>query len=61
MVVRLEKGLLTVVINGKTVQDKLDLAATKPAKKELSATGKIAIQDHGQPFWVRKIKVKRLE
>ena len=61
MVVRLEKGLLTVVINGKTVQDKLDLAAKKPANKKLAKTGKISIQDHGQPFWVRNIKVKRLE
>lgn len=60
MVVTLKKGKLTVVINGKTVQDKLDLAARKPANKKLAAKGKIAIQDHGQPFWVRNIKVKRL-
>ena len=61
MVVTLKKGLLTVVINGKTVQDKLDLAAKKPAGKKLEKTGKIAIQDHGLPFSVRNIKVKRLK
>ena len=60
MVVTLSKGKLTVVINGKTVQDKLDLAAKKPADKKLATQGKIAIQDHGQPFWVRNIKVKKL-
>lgn len=60
MVVTLSKGKLTVVINGKTVQDKLDVAAKKPANKKLAAKGKIAIQDHGQPFWVRNIKVKKL-
>ena len=26
--------------------------------KKLAEKGKIAIQDHGQPFWVRNIKVK---
>ena len=61
MVVTLRKGKLTVVINGKTVQDKLDLANKKPADKKLAARGKIAIQDHGQPFWVRNIKVKKLQ
>ena len=61
MIVKLKKGLLTVVINGKTVQDNLDLASNKPADKKLAKIGKIAIQDHGLPFWVRNLKVKRLE
>ncbi len=60
MVVTLKAGKLTVEINGKKVQDGLDLAAKKPAGKKLADKGKIAIQDHGQPFWVRNIKVKKL-
>lgn len=59
MVVTLKKGKLTVVLNGKKVQDGLDLAAKKPKGKKLAEKGKIAIQDHGQPFWVRNIKVKK--
>ena len=47
-----------MVLNGQKVQDNLDLAAKKPANKKLAEKGKIAIQDHGQPFWVRNIKVK---
>ena len=38
----------------------LDLMAKKPEGKKLAEKGKIAIQDHGQPFWVRNIKVKSL-
>lgn len=60
MVVTLKEGKLTVVLNGKTVQDGLDLAAKKPKGMKLAEKGKIAIQDHGQPFWVRNIKVKKL-
>lgn len=59
MVVTLKEGKLTVVLNGKKVQDGLDLAAKKPKGKKLAEKGKIAIQDHGQPFWVRNIKVKK--
>lgn len=60
MVVTLKDGKLTVEINGRKVQDQLDLAAAKPKDKKLAAKGKIAIQDHGQPFWVRNIKAKHL-
>lgn len=60
MIVTLKDGKLTVELNGKKVQDALDLAAKKPKDKKLAATGKIAIQDHGQPFWVRNIRVKKL-
>ncbi|NNC88121.1 MAG: DUF1080 domain-containing protein [Akkermansiaceae bacterium] len=60
MIVTLKDGKLTVELNGKKVQDGLDLAARKPKGKDLAAQGKIAIQDHGQPFWVRNIRVKRL-
>ena len=60
MVVTIKEGRLTVVLNGKTVQDKMDLAARKPKNKKLADSGKITIQDHGQKFWVRNLKVKRL-
>ena len=58
MVVTLKDNKLTVVLNGKKVQDGLDLVAKKRPNKKLAEKGKIAIQDHGQPFWVRNIKVK---
>lgn len=60
MVVTLKEGKLTVELNGQKVQDGLDLAAKKPKGKKLAKKGKIAIQDHGQPFWVRNLRVKRL-
>lgn len=60
MIVTLKAGKLTVLLNGQKVQDGLDLAAKKPEGKKLADKGKIAIQDHGQPFWVRNIKVKKL-
>lgn len=60
MIVTFKAGKLTVELNGKKVQDGLDLAAKKPKAKKLAEKGKIAIQDHGQPFWVRNIKVKAL-
>lgn len=60
MVVTLKGNLLTVELNGKTVQKDLDLSEAKPEDKALAATGKIAIQDHGQKFWVRNLKIKRL-
>ena len=60
MIVTLKDGKLTVELNGKKVQDGLDIAAKKPKDKKLAEKGKIAIQDHGQPFWVRNIKVKKL-
>ena len=58
MVVTLKDNKLTVVLNGKKVQDGLDLVGKKRPNKKLAEKGKIAIQDHGQPFWVRNIKVK---
>jgi len=59
MTVQLRGTQLKVVLNGKVVQD-FDLAEKKPENKELAEQGKIAIQDHGQPFWVRNIQVKSL-
>lgn len=60
MTVELVGTRLKVLLNGKLVQD-FDLREKKPADKELADEGKIAIQDHGQPFWVRNIQVKRLD
>ena len=59
MTVELRGAKLRVVLNGKLVQD-IDLAEKKPKDKELAPKGKIAIQDHGQPFHVRNIQVKAL-
>ena len=56
----IKEGKLTVTLNGKTVQDGLDLAAKKPKGKKLADSGKIAIQDHGQKFSVRNLMVKKL-
>lgn len=60
MTVQLEGSHLQVVLNDKLVQD-FDLMEKKPDDKQLAETGKIAIQDHGQPFWVRNIQVKKLD
>jgi len=49
---------LVVVLNGECIQD-FNLREKKPAKKTLPATGKIAIQDHGQPFAVRHLRIKK--
>ncbi len=59
MTVTMKGSHLTVVLNGKTVQD-LDLDKAKPADKALAASGRLCIQDHGQPFKVRNLRVKRL-
>jgi hypothetical protein len=60
MTVQLVGTHLQVLINGHLVQD-FDMSKKKPANKELAEQGKIAIQDHGQPFAVRNIQVKRLD
>lgn len=49
---------LVVVLNGECIQD-FNLREKKPAKKELPATGKLAIQDHGQLFAVRNVRIKK--
>lgn len=56
----MKEGKVTVVINGKKVQENMDLAAKKPKGKKLAGSGKIAIQDHGQKFSVRSLRVKKL-
>ena len=59
MTVRLEDGQLIVTLNGEVIQD-FDLAEEKPEGKELADEGLLSIQDHGQPFAVRNLRVKRL-
>jgi hypothetical protein len=59
MTVTMKGNQLTVVLNGETIQD-FDLAAAKGADVNLAAEGLITIQDHGLPFWVRNLQVKRL-
>lgn len=58
MTVSMAGDRLVVVLNGECIHD-FDLRAAKPADKELAAKGKIAIQDHGQPFAVRNIRLKK--
>ncbi len=59
MKVTMKGNHLKVVLNDVTIQD-FDLAEAKPEDKALAAEGFITIQDHGIPFWVRNIRVKRL-
>jgi hypothetical protein len=59
MTVTMKGDQLTVVLNGEVVQD-INLAEKKPKDKKLPASGKICIQDHGLPFTVRNLRVKRL-
>lgn len=59
MTVKVEDGSLQVILNGKLVQD-MALPDKLPSGKPLPEKGRIAIQDHGEPFSVRKIQVKRL-
>jgi len=59
MTVTMKGSHITVVLNGEKVQD-FDLAKEKPEDKPLAEEGYISIQDHGLPFWVRNLQVKRL-
>ncbi|MEM6915327.1 MAG: DUF1080 domain-containing protein [Verrucomicrobiota bacterium] len=59
MTVTMKGNHLTVILNGEKVQD-FDLSEKKPEDKKLVDEGYITIQDHGQLFWVRNLRVKRL-
>jgi len=59
MTVTMRGDRLVVVLNGETVQD-FDLAEKKPEGKVLHREGSLGVQDHGENFWVRNIRVKRL-
>ena len=59
MTVKMKGDKLTVTLNGEVVQD-INLAKEKPKDKPLPDKVYITIQDHGLPFWVRNIQVKKL-
>ena len=59
MTVTMKGDHLTAVLNGKLIQD-INLREKKPKNKELADSGKICIQDHGLPFTVRNLRVKKL-
>lgn len=59
MTVTMKGNHLTVVMNGEKIQD-FDLAEKKPKEKKLHPKGFITIQDHGDLFWIRNLRVKAL-
>ncbi|NNE93092.1 MAG: DUF1080 domain-containing protein [Verrucomicrobiales bacterium] len=60
MTVSMKGDRLVVVLNGQLVQD-FNLRKEKPEDKKLVEKGKICIQDHGQIFSVRNLRVKKLD
>jgi len=59
MTVSMKGDHLWVVLNGQLIQD-MNLAEKKPKGKTLYPKGKICVQDHGLPFTVRNLRVKKL-
>jgi len=59
MTVTMKGNQLQVVLNGELIQD-FDLSKEKKEDKELVEEGWISIQDHGLPFYVRNLQVKKL-
>ena len=59
MIVRLKGSRLVVRLNDQIVQQ-LNLDKARPVDKPLAKQGWIAIQDHGQEFWVRKVRIREL-
>jgi hypothetical protein len=59
MTVRLKGSKLYVKLNDQVVQQ-VDMETARPADKPLAEKGWIAIQDHGQEFWVRNIQIRKL-
>ncbi len=59
MIVRLKGSRLMVKLNDQTVQQ-VNLEKARPADKPLAKKGWVAIQDHGQEFWVRKVRIREL-
>ena len=58
--ITLQNNRLSVIINGITVQDQLDLSAHPLAGAGLAPTGSIGFQDHGLPFQLRKLRIRSL-
>lgn len=52
--IRLEKGFVTVQLNGELVLDKFACKLSKPA-------GPLVLQHHGTPLWFKSIYVKELK
>ncbi len=59
MIVRLKGSRLFVKLNDQTVQQ-VNLEKARPRDKPLVKKGWIAIQDHGQEFWVRNVRIRKL-
>ena len=57
MVLTLDGARMKVKLNGEQI---IDLELDKSAVKDRPLEGFISIQDHGQPFWVRNIRIKEL-
>ncbi|MEN6493011.1 MAG: DUF1080 domain-containing protein [Thermoguttaceae bacterium] len=52
--IKLEKGLVTVHLNGELVLDNFECTFTKPA-------GPLVLQHHGTPLWFKNIYLKELK
>jgi hypothetical protein len=52
--IRVEKGVVTVHLNGELVVDKFEWKFKKPS-------GPIHLQNHGNPLWFKNIYIKELE
>ena len=48
-----------VKLNDQTVQQ-VNLEKARPSDKPLAKKSWVAIQDHGQEFWVRKVRIREL-
>ena len=59
MFVRLKGSKLLVRLNAQVVQQ-VDLEKARPENKPLAQKGWIAFQDHGQEFWVRNVRIRKL-
>jgi flagellar basal body rod protein FlgF len=59
MIVRLKGSKLYVKLNDQVVQQ-VDIDTARPKDKPLAQKGWIAIQDHGQEFWVRNVRIRKL-
>lgn len=58
MIVTCKKSRMKVVLNGEQI---IDLELDKSAMKDRPLIGYVGMQDHGQPFWLRNLKIKELK
>lgn len=58
MVVTCKGTNLKVSLNGEQI---VDIDLSKGPMKDRPMTGYIGIQDHGEPFWIRNIKIRELK